>query len=262
MIQNIVKHIHFESFSFNADTINTHNYFTSFSKFFKLKKLSLSDFDPYLSCSLYTGGCNLKCPYCHSKDLVYLKENMYPIANEKISEYLKSHHKDLEGIYISGGEPLMHEGILSFLQYAKSLDYKIKLHTNGMFYDRLKRILEDGLVDYVSLDIKNAPSAYAKTCGVEDVDLMDIEKSLNELKVSSFDYDVYITLVDEFHNEKTIDELGQWIQGVHHVVLQPFKDCQTTIDHSLHSPNFDQILKYKTILEQYVKHVEIRGNQT
>ena len=92
--------------------------------------------------------------------------------------------------------------------------------------------------------------------------IMDIEKSLNELKASSFDYDIYITLVDEFHNEKTIDELGQWIQGVHHVVLQPFKDCQTTIDHSLHSPNFDQILKYKTILEQYVKHVEIRGNQT
>lgn len=91
---------------------------------------------------------------------------------------------------------------------------------------------------------------------------MDIEKSLNELKASSFDYDIYITLVDEFHNEKTIDKLGQWIQGVHHVVLQPFKDCQTTIDHSLHSPNFDQILKYKTILEQYVKHVEIRGNQT
>ena len=128
--------------------------------------------------------------------MVYLKENMYPIANEKISEYLKSHHKDLEGIYISGGEPLMHEGILSFLQYAKSLNYKIKLHTNGMFYDRLKRILEDGLVDYVSLDIKNAPSAYAKTCGVEYVDLMDIEKSLNELKASSFNYDIYITLVD------------------------------------------------------------------
>lgn len=91
-----------------------------------------------MSCSLYTGGCNLKCPYCHSKDLVYLKENMYPIVTEKINEFLESHRKDLDGIYISGGEPLMHEGVVSFLQYAKTLNYKIKIHTNGMFYERLK----------------------------------------------------------------------------------------------------------------------------
>ena len=229
-------------------------------QFYKLKKLSLSDYDSHLSCSLYTGGCNLKCPYCHSKDLVYLKENRYPIVTEKINEYLQGHKKDLDGIYISGGEPLMHEGILSFLQYAKSLGYKIKLHTNGMFYDRLKRILNEKLVDFISLDIKNAPNTYAKTCGVEDVNLKDIEKSLALLKNSLFEYDICVTLVHEFHNEKTMDELGQWIQGVDHVVLQPFVDNETTIDHSLHSPDFDQILKYRQILEQYVKHVEIRRN--
>ena len=230
-------------------------------QFYKLKKLSLSDYDSHLSCSLYTGGCNLKCPYCHSRDLVYLKENMYPIVTEKINEYLESHRKDLDGIYISGGEPLMHEGVVSFLQYAKTLNYKIKIHTNGMFYERLKTILAQKLVDHVSLDIKNAPSAYAKTCGVEDMDLKDIEKSLDLLKQSAVPYDICVTLVDELHNQATIEELGQWIQGVDTVILQPFEDSETTIDHSLHRPSFETVLKYKKIFEKYVKYVKIRGNQ-
>ena len=228
-------------------------------QFYKLKKLSLSDYEGHLSCSLYTGGCNLKCPYCHSRDLVYLKENRYPIVTEKINEYLESHRKDLDGIYISGGEPLMHEGVVSFLKYAKTLNYKIKLHTNGMYYDRLHKIIHEKLVDSISLDIKNAPSAYAKTCGVEDIDINEIEKSLRLLKTSHIPFDLCVTLVNEFHNEKNIEELGQWIQGVHMVVLQPFQNNETTIDHSLHSPDEKQILKYKTILEKYVDTVKIRG---
>ena len=228
-------------------------------QFYKLKKLSLSDYEGHLSSSLYTGGCNLKCPYCHSRDLVYLKENRYPIVTEKINEYLESHRKDLDGIYISGGEPLMHEGVVSFLKYAKTLNYKIKLHTNGMYYDRLHKIIHEKLVDSISLDIKNAPSAYAKTCGVEDIDINEIEKSLCLLKTSHIPFDLCVTLVNEFHNEKNIEELGQWIQGVHMVVLQPFQNNETTIDHSLHSPDEKQILKYKTILEKYVDTVKIRG---
>lgn len=228
-------------------------------QFYKLKKLSLSDYKGHLSCSLYTGGCNLKCPYCHSRDLVYLKENRYPIVTEKINEYLESHRKDLDGIYISGGEPLMHEGVVSFLKYAKTLNYNIKLHTNGMYYDRLHKIIHENLVDSISLDIKNAPSAYAKTCGVEDIDINEIEKSLRLLKTSHIPFDLCVTLVNEFHNEKNIEELGQWIQGVHMVVLQPFQNNETTIDHSLHRPDEKQILKYKTILEKYVDTVKIRG---
>ena len=228
-------------------------------QFYKLKKLSLSDYEGHLSCSLYTGGCNLKCPYCHSRDLVYLKENRYPIVTEKINEYLESHRKDLDGIYISGGEPLMHEGVVSFLKYTKTLNYNIKLHTNGMYYDRLHKIIHEKLVDSISLDIKNAPSAYAKTCGVEDIDINEIEKSLRLLKTSHIPFDLCVTLVNEFHNEKNIEELGQWIQGVHMVVLQPFQNNETTIDHSLHRPDEKQILKYKTILEKYVDTVKIRG---
>lgn len=155
----------------------------------------------------------------------------------------------------------MHEGVVSFLQYAKTLNYKIKIHTNGMFYEHLKTILLQQLVDHVSLDIKNAPSAYAQTCGVEDMNLKDIEKSLSLLKKSLVPYDICVTLVDELHNEATIQELGQWIQGVDTVILQPFEDSETTIDHSLHRPSFETVLKYKKILEKYVKHVKIRGNQ-
>ena len=123
----------------------------------------------------------------------------------------------------------------------------------------LKRILNEKLVDFISLDIKNAPSAYAKTCGVEDIDINEIEKSLRLLKTSHIPFDLCVTLVNEFHNEKNIEELGQWIQGVHMVVLQPFQNNETTIDHSLHRPDEKQILKYKTILEKYVDTVKIRG---
>ena len=159
---------------------------------------------------------------------------MYPIVTEKINEYLESHRKDLDGIYISGGEPLMHEGVVSFLQYAKTLNYKIKIHTNGMFYERLKTILAQKLVDHVSLDIKNAPSAYAKTCGVEDMDLKDIEKSLDLLKQSVVPYDICVTLVDELHNQATIEELGEWIQGVDTVIYSLLKIEKRPLIHSLH----------------------------
>lgn len=228
-------------------------------QFYELKKLSLQDYSGHLTCSLYTGGCNLKCPYCNSSNLVYLKENMYPIVTEKINAYLQSHRNVLDGIYISGGEPLMHEGILSFLSYAKTLDYPIKIHTNGTFYERLFRIVKEKLVDYISLDIKNAPSCYAKTCGVEDLDLESIEKSLQLLKKTELNHDICITVVEEFHNEKTMEELGQWIQGVKTVVLQPFQENETTIDPSLHRPSIEKISLYKSILEKYVKQVEIRG---
>lgn len=229
-------------------------------QFYELKKLSLSNYDMHLSCSLYTGGCNLKCPYCHSSNLVFLKENMYPIVTDRINEYLQSHKKMLNGIYISGGEPLMHEGVVSFLQYAKALGYDIKIHTNGMYFERLNRIIQENLVDYISLDIKNAPNAYARTCGVEDVDLQDIKKSLHLLKEGNISYGIHITLVHEFHNEKTMKELGEWIQGVKEVVLQPFCDSETTIDHTLHAPKKEEIYKYKAILEKYVDHVKIRGD--
>ena len=121
------------------------------------------------------------------------------------------------------------------------------------------KIIHEKLVDSISLDIKNAPSAYAETCGVEDIDINEIEKSLRLLKTSHIPFDLCVTLVNEFHNEKNIEELGQWIQGVHMVVLQPFQNNETTIDHSLHRPDEKQILKYKTILEKYVDTVKIRG---
>ena len=228
-------------------------------QFYELKKLSLSDYDSHLCCSLYTGGCNLKCPGCIVSNLVFLKENLYPISSEEISSFLKSHRKNIDGIYISGGEPLMHEGILPFLKYAKSLDFKIKLQTNGLFYERLKEIIENNLIDCVRLDIKNAPDEYAKSCGVDDIDLDSIDHSLRLLKQNRIENEVSITLIEEFHNKKNIQKLAKWLKGIQRLVLIPYKNCPTSMSQSLHAPNKEDALKYKQMLEKNIQNVTIKG---
>lgn len=228
-------------------------------KFYGLQKLTLLDFPGKMAATVFTGGCNFRCPFCHNKGLVYLNSQEQEISEEEILNYLKSRQKILDGVCVTGGEPLLQKGIEDFLRKVRETGLKIKLDTNGTYFEKLKNIIEEGLVDYVAMDIKNTKELYAETTGLEKVDIKSVEKSVAYLKENHVDYEFRTTLVKEFHEHADFTKIGEWLKGAKHYYLQSFVDHGTCIQEGLHALEVDEIIKIKETLAPYVEQIEIRG---
>lgn len=228
-------------------------------RFFGMQKLTLLDYPGKMACTLFTGGCNFRCPFCQNSDLVFLPENRAEIKEEDVLSYLKKRQGVLEGVCISGGEPLLHEELEGFLRQVKSLGYQVKIDTNGCFLERLKELIDLGLVDYVAMDIKNCKEAYGDTVGMKMIDIEKIEECVDYLKSANIDYEFRTTLVKEFHNEERMKKIASWIQGAKHYYLQNFVDGPSVIQQGLHGFDKEELEHFKKIVEPYVEHVEIRG---
>ena len=201
----------------------------------------------------------MKCPFCHNSELVFLPESMMEINQDDIDQFLDKRKGSLEGICITGGEPLIHPGLKNAIKKMKAKGYKIKLDTNGTYPGYLKELVEEGLVDYVAMDIKNAPAKYALTAGVEQLNLEAIEESMHYLMENHIPYEFRTTIVQEFHEKEDIEAIGQWIKGAQFYFLQSFENNDHVIDNRLHAVRKEILEDYKNILLQYVDHVEIRG---
>ena len=228
-------------------------------RFYGLQKLTLLDYPGNMAATVFTGGCNFRCPFCHNRSLVFLNENDSEIANEDIFDFLKSRNKILDGICITGGEPLLHKGITAFIKRVRDLGLKVKLDTNGSNFAALKRLIDEKLVDYVAMDIKNSPEKYAMTIGLENYDLSEIEKSKNYLLENHVDYEFRTTIVKEFHEPEDLRKIGEWIRGAKHYYLQNFEDHGTCIQAGLGEVDLHTLETMKRIAGEYVEHIEIRG---
>ena len=228
-------------------------------RFYGLQKLTLLDYPGNMAATVFTGGCNFRCPFCHNRSLVFLNENDSEIANEDIFDFLKSRNKILEGICITGGEPLLHKGITAFIKRVRDLGLKVKLDTNGSNFEALRRLIDEKLVDYVAMDIKNSPEKYAMTIGLENYDLSEIEKSKNYLLENHVDYEFRTTIVREFHEPEDLRKIGEWIRGAKHYYLQNFEDHGTCIQAGLGEVDLHTLETMKRIAGEYVEHIEIRG---
>ena len=176
------------------------------------QKLTLLDFPGKTACTVFTGGCNFKCPFCHNALLVTeMDEDEF--TEEEIFAHLKKRRNVLDGVAVTGGEPLLQKDIERFLYEIKELGYSVKLDTNGSFPEKLKGILELGLVDYVAMDIKNSKELYSETTGVKNFDLKPVEESVELLKNGVVDYEFRTTVTGNFHTLESMEELAQWIQG-------------------------------------------------
>lgn len=228
-------------------------------RFYGLQKLTLLDYPGNMAATVFTGGCNFRCPFCHNRSLVFLNENDSEIANEDIFDFLKSRNKILDGICITGGEPLLHKGITAFIKRVRDLGLKVKLDTNGSNFEALRRLIDEKLVDYVAMDIKNSPEKYAMTIGLENYDLSEIEKSKNYLLENHVDYEFRTTIVREFHEPEDLRKIGEWIRGAKHYYLQNFEDHGTCIQAGLGEVDLHTLETMKRIAGEYVENIEIRG---
>ena len=228
-------------------------------KFYGLQKLTLLDFPGKMACTVFTGGCNMRCPFCHNRSLVFLNENDGEIPASEILEYLESRNKVLDGICISGGEATLHTGLKEFIRKVKGLGLQVKLDTNGTNFKLLKQLVDEHLLDYVAMDIKNCPKKYPETVGFESYDISEIEKSKDYLLEDHVDYEFRTTVVKQFHEVDDIEEIAKWISGAKHYFLQNFEDHGTCIQSGLSEVGVETLEKMMEIAKPFVKQVDIRG---
>ena len=228
-------------------------------KIYGMQKLTLLDYPGKMAATLFTGGCNFRCPFCHNRSLVFLNEQDGEIDKDIIFDYLSLRKKMLDGVCITGGEPLLHEGIEDFIKSIKELGLLVKLDTNGSNFEKLEKLVSNKLVDYVAMDIKNVKSEYTRTIGLNDYDLSEVERCVDYLKQEHVDYEFRTTLVKEFHENVDFSEIGRWLNGAENYYLQNFEDNGTCIESGLHSLDINKIREIRDILKPYIENVSIRG---
>ena len=228
-------------------------------EFAGLQKISLVDYEGKVACTLFTAGCNFRCPFCHNSDLVIYAKNVNYIPFDEILDYLNKRKGMLDAVVITGGEPTLMPYLKEKLYEIKKLGYKIKLDTNGTNPDIVKELVDLKLIDYVAMDIKNSYEAYSKTIGLESYDSNKILESINYLLSGEVDYEFRTTLVREFHSDEDIKNIAKMIQGAKRYYLQEFKNSGHCIDSSLHEVPLNDAMRFKSILLPYIKEVKLRG---
>ena len=224
-----------------------------------LQKMTLLDFPGTVACTVFTGGCNFRCPFCHNALLVTKLPEKPDYSEDEILSFLEKRTGLLDGVAITGGEPLLNPDIADFIRKIRSMGYAVKLDTNGSFPERLKAIVGEGLVDYVAMDIKNRKEKYAETIGLKSLDLSKIEESVEFLKSGAVDYEFRTTVVEQFHTVEDIRAAAEWISGAKRYFLQNFVDSGELICEEVSGVDKETMLKMKSAAADFVPQTEIRG---
>jgi len=223
-----------------------------------LQKMTLLDFPGRVACTVFLGGCDFRCPFCHNFELV--DGTARPLLDEaELLAFLGKRRGLLDGVAITGGEPCLHRDLPELLEKIRALGFSVKLDTNGCHPDLLQELLDRGLVDYAAMDIKNSPAKYAATCGVEQVDMDAICRSIELLMSGPADYEFRTTVVRELHEAADFAEIGRMIRGARRYFLQCFTDRDTVPSRTLHAPTADELRRYAEIVRPFVPDTQLRG---
>lgn len=220
-----------------------------------LQKLTLLDFPGHVACTVFLQGCNFRCPFCHNASLVLGTE---PLGEEEVLSFLKKRQGLLDGVAITGGEPLLSADIDALLEKVKTLGYRVKLDTNGSFPEKLRSLIERKLIDYVAMDVKNAREKYDRTAGASGF-LPAVEESIALLKQGLVPYEFRTTVVDELHEPGDFSLIGQWLRGAQAYFLQAFVDSGNLLGSGLHAASKEKMELCRAEATKYLTKVEIRG---
>ena len=226
-----------------------------------LQKLSLLDFPGLVACTIFTAGCNLRCPWCHNAGLVL--PELLPgqgLSEDEVLDFLGKRRGVLDGVCVTGGEPLLHPDLPGFLGRVRELGFRIKLDTNGSFPDRLRSVVEAGLVDYVAMDIKNSPPCYGKTVGVPGANLEKFTESREYLLSDVVDYEFRTTVVKGLHTRESLLEAAEWIRGAKRWYLQQFRDSGSLIQgNGLSAFSEEEMRELLTAVQTVLPAAKLRG---
>ncbi len=231
-----------------------------------IQKTTLLDYPEHIATTIFTGGCNFRCPFCHNKDIVFANESIQPqtltaYSVEEVLQHLQKRKNVLTGVCVTGGEPTLQPDLADLLGKVKSLGYQIKLDTNGYRPDVLISLVEDGLVDYVAMDIKNSPQKYAQTIGLSACDISNINQSIDYLIRGNHNisYEFRTTIVAELHTSHDMAAISTWIQGAHAYYLQSYTESTQVIKAGYHAHSKDTLMEFLSVCQTHIPHTNLRG---
>ena len=223
-----------------------------------LQKMTLLDYPGKVACTVFLPMCNLRCPYCHNSSLVLPQKIEAGFSQETLLEFLYRRKGKLDGVCVTGGEPTVHKDLPQLLRKIRDLGFSVKLDTNGSNPSMLQNLMEEKLLDYVAMDIKNAPELYAKTCG--GISIADqAAKSMDLLFHGKTDFEFRTTVCRPFHTEQSMENLAKWIAGKEKYFLQNFEDSGDLIGTGMGPFTEKELERYLEIVRAYVPEARIRG---
>ena len=223
-----------------------------------LQKMTLLDWPGKVACTVFLGGCDFRCPFCHNSELL---SGPMPVLmdQEGLLEFLRKRQGLLDGVCVTGGEPLLRPGLPGLLDGIKNLGFPVKLDTNGNHPDRLVRLWEQGLVDYVAMDVKNSPERYPETVGVPGLDLTPVRDSVAWLLEGHVEYEFRTTAVRQLHDAASFQAIGRWLQGARRYYIQNFVDRDTVLRAGLSGFEKAELEAFASLGRPFVERVEVRG---
>lgn len=222
-------------------------------------KTTLLDYPGHLASTIFLGGCNFRCPFCHNASLVLAPANQPTIPEEEIFNTLAKRKGVLEGVCITGGEPTIYPGLTKFINRIKDMGLLVKLDTNGNNPEIIHDLITSNSIDYVAMDIKNSKEKYALSSGLNSFDVSRISESISILLSSTIDYEFRTTVVKELHTKEDLLSIGSWIQGAKEYYLQPYKDSGDIICSGFSSYTKAELNEFREALLPYIHNVGIRG---
>lgn len=223
-----------------------------------LQKLTLLDYPEKVACTLFTAGCNFRCPFCHNAALVTKINPENQIPSEQILAFLRKRRGILDGVCISGGEPLLQPDLEDFVREIKEMGLCVKLDTNGSNTYLLRRLTEQNLLDYIAMDIKNAPNKYGMTIGIEDYDMGNIFRSAEFLMSGEVPYEFRTTVVREFHKREDFAAIGRWLKGAERYYLQSYRSTGDLIRPGLRAYTKEILVQALEIVQRNVPAAQLR----
>lgn len=224
-------------------------------------KTTLIDFPGQIASILFLGGCNLRCPMCHNPELVRQPKALPDIPLDDILAHLRKNKGKITGVVVSGGEPCLTPELPSLLSGFKTLDLTVKLDTNGFFPDILEGLLDNGIVDYVAMDIKAPPHKYALLCGLKTVDIHKIQKSLDLITQSGIAHEFRTTVVPTLITEEDVAAIANWLPSQSPYILQQFRpqNCLDPAYNELVPYPSDVLRRMQAIAQETLSNVTVRG---
>ena len=226
-----------------------------------LQKTTLLDFPGKVACTVFTAGCNFRCPFCHNASLVVRPSDVEEISEESFFNYISKRKGILDGVCITGGEPLLCAGIKDFIKRIKGLGLLVKLDTNGSYPDKLEELLDENLLDYVAMDIKNSKANYPETIGLKDFP-KTIERSIDIIIKKAPDYEFRTTVVRQLHTPQDIASIAEWIKNAKRYFLQSYVDSGDVLCDGFSAYNASEMLEMLEISKKILPCTVLRGVDT
>lgn len=224
-----------------------------------LQKTTLLDYPGKVASTIFTGGCNFRCPYCHNRDLVMPPADVFAYSQDEIFEHLNNKKKILDGVCITGGEPTLHKDLPEFIAKIKDLGLLVKLDSNGTNPQMIEYLISNNLIDYVAMDIKNSKEKYNDIACMSKFDIKPIEESVEILKGSTIDYEFRTTIMKECHNASDMESIGKWLKGASAYYLQSYKESEQVINPVFNPHSPETLHSFVDILKPFVPNTFLRG---